>query len=72
MAMKVITRSLALANDCELVLRKISGTLLAAEICRDLNIRDGAKTLAETAKGMAVTAEYSVAQDRAQSLLVSI
>jgi hypothetical protein len=72
MAMKAITRSLAIANDCDLVLRKIGGTLLAAEISRDLGMLDGARTLAETAKVMATTAEFSAAQDRAQTILAAL
>jgi tetratricopeptide (TPR) repeat protein len=72
MAMKAVTRSLAIANDCDLVLRKISGTLLAAEISHDLGMLDGARTLAETAKVMATTAEFSAAQDRAQTILASL
>ncbi|WP_159007895.1 SIR2 family protein [Bradyrhizobium sp. S69] len=72
MAMKSITRSLAIANDCDLVLRKISGTLLAAEISKGLGMLDGARTLAETAKVMATTAEFSAAQDKAQTILASL
>ena len=72
MAMKVVTRGLAIANECDLVLRKISGMLLAADISNDLGMRDGAKTLAETAKTMATTAEFSTAQELAQSLLASM
>jgi tetratricopeptide (TPR) repeat protein len=72
MAMKRVARSLAIANDCDLVLRKISSTVLAAEISRDLGMRDGARTLAETAKAMAIAAEFSGAQDSAQTLLASL
>jgi tetratricopeptide (TPR) repeat protein len=72
MAMKAITRSLAIANDCDLVLRKISGTILAAEISRHLGMLEGARTLAETAMVMATTAEFSAAQDAAQTLLASL
>jgi tetratricopeptide (TPR) repeat protein len=72
MAMKAITRSLTIANDCNLVLRIISGTLLAAEISKDLGMPEGARTLAETAKVMATTAEFSAALDNAQSILDSL
>jgi tetratricopeptide (TPR) repeat protein len=72
MAMKSITRSLAIANDCDLVLRKIGGTLLAAKISRDLGMLEGARTLAETAKVMATTAEFSMDQDIAQTILASL
>jgi hypothetical protein len=72
MAMKAVTRSLAIANDCDLVLRKIGGTLLAAEISRDLGMPDGARTLAETAMVMATTAEFSAAQDKAQTILATL
>jgi SIR2-like domain len=72
MAMKAITRSLTIANDCNLVLRIISGTLLAAEISKDLGMPEGARTLAETAKVMATTAEFSAALDHAQTILDSL
>jgi tetratricopeptide (TPR) repeat protein len=72
MAMRAITRSLTIANDCNLVLRIISGTLLAAEISKDLGMPEGARTLAETAKVMATTAEFSAALDNAQSILDSL
>jgi tetratricopeptide (TPR) repeat protein len=72
MAMKSITRSLAIANDCDLVLRKIGGTLLAAKICVALGMHEGARTLAETAKVMATTAEFSMDQDTAQTILASL
>jgi hypothetical protein len=72
MAMKVINKSLAIANDCDLVLRKIGGMLLAADISFDLGMKEGAKTLAETAKAMAISAEYSAAQDKAQTLLAKL
>ncbi len=70
MAMKSITRSLAIANECELVLKKIGGTILAAEISKDLGMTDGARTLAETAKVMATAAEFSAHQVAAQNLLI--
>jgi len=72
MAMKAITRSLTIANDCNLVLRIISGTLLAAEISKGLGMPEGARTLAETAKVMATTAEFSAALDNAQTILDSL
>jgi tetratricopeptide (TPR) repeat protein len=72
MAMKAITRSLTIANDCNLVLRIISGTLLAVEISKDLGMPEGARTLAETAKVMATTAEFSAALDNAQKILDSL
>ena len=72
MAMKSITRSLAIANDCDLVLRKIGGTLLAAKICVALGMNEGARTLAETAKVMATTSEFSMDQDTAQTILASL
>jgi SIR2-like domain len=72
MAMKAVTRSLTIANDCNLVLRIISGTLLAADISKDLGMPEGARTLAETAKVMATTAEFSAALDNAQTILDSL
>jgi SIR2-like protein len=72
MAMKAITRSLAIANDCNLVLRIISGTLLSAKISKDLGMPEGARTLADTAKVMATTAEFSAALDNAQTILDSL
>lgn len=72
MAMKVVTRGLAIANECDLVLRKISGMLLAAGISKDMGMHEGAKTLAETAKTMATTSEFSTAQEHAQTLLASM
>ncbi|HEY1720295.1 MAG TPA: SIR2 family protein [Magnetospirillaceae bacterium] len=72
LAMKRISHSLAIANECDLVLRKIGSMLLAARISRDLDMRDGARALAITAKEMAIAAEYSIAQDSAQTLLASL
>jgi tetratricopeptide (TPR) repeat protein len=72
MAMKRNSRSLALANTCDLVLRKISSMVLAAELSKDLDNREGARALAEAAKSMAIVAECSMAQDRAQTLLASL
>ncbi len=68
-ASRSLTRALSIANDNGMILKKISLTILLAQIYLRRGLSSDARLLAETARSLAIRSEYSTAQDEAQEIL---